>query len=127
MYYFVLEAVSAGHPDKCTDVIADSILDRLLKLDSAAKVAIEVFISGKHIIIGGEVKFKAGHFDEDSIIFYINNTGRYITHLPIADSSLTGRKVVCDTYGSYAPIGGGAQSSKKYTKVDRSVVYAAKE
>lgn len=291
MYYFVSEAVSAGHPDKCADIIADSIVDRLLQLDSAAKVATEVFISGKHIIIGGEVKtsasvdnsfyediarealkkigypesgfkknetlfpdevevevyvsqqssditmgvvkeddeigagdqgmifgyatseredymptafayarqirdvlysyalkhpeklgvdiktevvmdydskenfdnckpqriakiivaiphtsdvevkevhalvkkiiaekvnFKTGHFDEDSIEFYINNTGRYVTHSPIADSGLTGRKVVCDTYGSYAPIGGGAQSSKDYSKVDRSALYAAR-
>lgn len=291
MYYFVSEAVSAGHPDKCADIIADSIVDRLLQLDPAAKVATEVFISGKHIIIGGEVKtsasvdnsfyediarealkkigypesgfkknetlfpdeaeievyvsqqssditmgvvkandeigagdqgmifgyatseredymptafayarqirdvlysyalkhpetfgvdiktevvmdyeskenfdnckpqriakiivaiphtsdvevkevhvlvkkiiaekvnFKAGHFNEDSIEFYINNTGRYVTHSPIADSGLTGRKVVCDTYGSYAPIGGGAQSSKDYSKVDRSALYAAR-
>ncbi|ADN08515.1 methionine adenosyltransferase [Sulfurimonas autotrophica] len=291
MYYFVSEAVSAGHPDKCADIIADSIVDRLLQLDSTAKVATEVFISGKHIIIGGEVKtaalvdtsfyeeiarealkqigypeigfkkdetlfpdetdievyisrqspditmgvvkeddeigagdqgmifgyatseredcmptafsyarqirdvlyqyalknpkifgvdikteivmdygskenfdnckpqriakiivaiphnssveaeevqvlvkkiiaeevnFKAGHFNEDSIVFYINNTGRYVTHSPIADSGLTGRKVVCDTYGSYAPIGGGAQSSKDYSKVDRSALYAAR-
>jgi len=291
MYYFVSEAVSAGHPDKCADIIADSIVDRLLQLDPVAKVATEVFISGKHIIIGGEVKtsasvdnsvyeditrealkkigypergfkknetlfpdeveievyvsqqssditmgvekandeigagdqgmifgyatseredymptafayarqirdalysyalkhpeklgvdiktevvmdydskenfdnckpqriakiiiaiphasdvevkevhtlvkkiiaekvnFKAGHFDEDSIEFYINNTGRYVAHSPIADSGLTGRKVVCDTYGSYAPIGGGAQSSKDYSKVDRSAIYAAR-
>ena len=291
MYLFASESVSAGHPDKCADIIADSIVDRLLQLDPAAKVATEVFISGKHIIIGGEVKtaasvdtafyediarqalkqigypeigfkrgetlfpdeteievyvskqspditmgvvkegneigagdqgmmfgyasseredymptafsyareirdvlyryalkhpetfgvdmktevvmdygskenfdnckperiakiivaishsssiepqevqvlvkkiiaeevrFEAGHFNEDSIVFYINNTGRFVTHSPIADSGLTGRKVVCDTYGGYAPIGGGSQSSKDYSKVDRSALYAAR-
>jgi len=291
MYLFASEAVSAGHPDKCADIIADSIVDRLLQLDPEAKVATEVFISGKHIIIGGEVKtatpldtafykdiarqalkqigypeigfkrgetlfpdetdievyvskqspditmgvvkkgkeigagdqgmmfgyatcededymptafsyareirdvlylyalkhpetfgvdiktevvmdygskenfdncrperiakiivaiphvnslqadevhsmikkiiaeevkFKAEHFDEDSVVFYINNTGRFVTHSPIADSGLTGRKVVCDTYGGYAPIGGGSQSSKDYSKVDRSALYAAR-
>jgi len=291
MYLFASEAVSAGHPDKCADIIADSIVDRLLQLDPDSKVATEVFISGKHIIIGGEVKTKASiddsfykniaiealkkigypeagfekgetlfpdeteldvyvatqspditmgvekeegeigagdqgmmfgyasserddhmpaafayareirdvlyayalehpetfgvdmktevimdygtkenfdnckperiakivvaishnkdveqkevkslvkkiiredvkfdarHFDEDSIAFYINNTGRFVQHSPIADSGLTGRKVVCDTYGGYAPIGGGSQSSKDYTKVDRTALYAAR-
>jgi S-adenosylmethionine synthetase len=291
MYLFTSEAVSAGHPDKCADIIADSIVDRLLQLDPDSKVATEVFISGKHVIIGGEVKtnvsldhafyenivqdafkqisypeigfdrgetffpdeaqvhtyvsiqspditmgvvkegneigagdqgmmfgyatserkdympiafsyareirdvlytyalehpetfgvdmktqvvmdygtkenfdhckpqhiakiivaiahnkkvtqkevqdlvkkiivenvkFEAGHFDEENITFYINNTGRFVQHSPIADSGLTGRKVVCDTYGGYAPIGGGSQSSKDYTKVDRTALYAAR-
>jgi len=291
MYLFTSEAVSAGHPDKCADIIADSIVDRLLQLDPDSKVATEVFISGKHVIIGGEVKtnvtldhiffedivqkvfaqigypekgfdrgetffpdeaqihtyvstqspditmgvvkenneigagdqgimfgyanserddympsafsyareirdvlyayalehpdmfgvdmktqvvmdygtkenfdhckpqhiekiivaiahtknisqkevqervkeiiaknvkFEAGHFDEEKITFYINNTGRFVQHSPIADSGLTGRKVVCDTYGGYAPIGGGSQSSKDYTKVDRTALYAAR-
>lgn len=291
MYLFASESVSAGHPDKCADIIADSIVDRLLQLDPDSKVATEVFISGKHIIIGGEVKtkvpvdaafyqeialkalkqigypeagfergetffpdeaefhiyvsiqspditrgvvkadneigagdqgmmfgyatserddhmpsafayareirdvlyayalkhpetfgvdmktqvvmdygtkenfdhgkpqriskiivaishnkaveqnevkrlvkkiirenvrFEAGHFDEDTIAFYINNTGRFVQHSPIADSGLTGRKVVCDTYGGYAPIGGGSQSSKDYSKVDRTALYAAR-
>ena len=291
MYLFTSEAVSAGHPDKCADIIADSIVATLLQRDPDAKVATEVFISGKHIIIGGEVrtkvavddafyeeiaikalkqigypeagfergetffpdeatvhvyvsaqspditmgvekegheigagdqgmmfgyasseradympsafayareirdvlyayalrhpetfgvdmktevvmdygtkenfdqckpqriakiivaiahnkeveekevkklvkeiiienvKFDEGHFDENKITFYINNTGRFVQHSPIADSGLTGRKVVCDTYGGYAPIGGGSQSSKDYTKVDRTALYAAR-
>ena len=291
MYLFTSEAVSAGHPDKCADIIADTIVDSLLQLDPDAKVATEVFISGKHIIIGGEVKtvaqvdtafyeniarealekigypesgfkrgetffpdeaeievyvsqqssditrgvvkegneigagdqgiifgyatcerddymptafsyareirdvlyvyalrhpetfgvdiktevvmdygskenfdngkaehiskiivaishsssvepqevrslvkkiiteavkFEAGHFDVAKTMFYINNTGRFVNHSPIADSGLSGRKVVCDTYGGYAPIGGGSQSSKDYSKVDRSALYAAR-
>jgi len=77
-------------------------------------------------IIREDVKFEAGHFDEEKIAFYINNTGRFVQHSPIADSGLTGRKVVCDTYGGYAPIGGGSQSSKDYTKVDRTALYAAR-
>jgi len=85
----------------------------------------EVKILVKKIIVEN-VKFKAGHFDEDKIGFYINNTGRFVKHSPIADSGLTGRKVVCDTYGGYAPIGGGSQSSKDYTKVDRTALYAAR-
>lgn len=292
MYLFTSESVSAGHPDKCADIIADSIVDTLLQYDPASRVATEVFLSGNHIIIGGEVKttapadetfyhkiaadalhkigyperlgfehgetlypdeaeyhiyvsgqspditmgvekkneeigagdqgimfgyataerddsmptalayareirdvlyayalkhpetfgvdlktqvtidygskenfdhcrplrvtqivvaishsknitlsevqalvkkiiiedvkFKEGHLDVERVKFYINNTGRFVVHSPIADSGLTGRKVVCDTYGGYAPVGGGSQSSKDYSKVDRSALYAAR-
>lgn len=290
MYLYTSESVSPGHPDKCADIIADTIVDRLLELDSNAKVATEVFITGKHIVIGGEVKsdlpisegfyrlcaldalktigypeegfnesqtlypessdikvlvsrqspdisvgveleggeIGAGdqgmmigfatdeseefipaalyysrilrdelysfalnnsndfgidiktqvtidyenrkRFDSnrpakiDSIVaaiphaehldieeareivkevitkkltnfelfdkkrcrFFINGTGRYVTHSPLADSGMSGRKIVADTYGAYAPVGGGAQSSKDYTKVDRSGLYAAR-
>ena len=64
MYLFASESVSAGHPDKCADIIADSIVDALLQSDPTSKVATEVFISGNHIIIGGEVKTTA-HVDDD--------------------------------------------------------------
>lgn len=290
MYLFTSESVSAGHPDKCADIIADTIVDRLLHLDPNARVATEVFLSGKHIIIGGEVRTSAAishqfyidsaldalysigypekGFDESQTVypdqmeitvlvsqqsadisigvdqksgeigagdqgmmfgyatieteslmptavvyarkirdalyayarkyperfgidiktqvtldygskenfvrgepkriasivaaiphtetlpieevratvqtlivqllsndplfdpmaveFFIDHTGRFVTHSFIADSGLTGRKVVSDTYGGYAPIGGGSQSSKDYTKVDRSGLYAAR-
>ncbi len=291
MYLFTSEAVSPGHPDKCADIIADTIVDRLLQLDPDARVATEVFISGKEIVIGGEVKIdmpldrefyhlcardalgeigypEAGFsetetldpstidthifisrqspdisigvdreggeigagdqgmmigyacgetpelmpsaivwarrlrdalyshalahpdrfgidiktqvsvdygdyggfvraearrvakvvaavphaadltieeagaqikkvivatlerekipFDPEETEFVVNGTGRYVKHSPLADSGLSGRKVVCDTYGAYAPIGGGSQSSKDYTKVDRSGLYAAR-
>jgi len=56
MYLFTSESVSAGHPDKCADIIADSIVDTLLQHDPASRVATDVFLSGKHIIIGGELK-----------------------------------------------------------------------
>lgn len=290
MYLFTSESVSAGHPDKCADIIADTIVDRLLQLDKNARVATEIFLSGKHIVIGGEVKtsaiigesfykqaaldalhtigypekgfdaqetiypdqaeirvivsqqssdismgvdqkggeigagdqgmmfgfasdetkelmpaavvysrkirdalyayakvnsdqfgidiktqvtldygskenFMRGNvqniativaaiphnrdlsidevrsqvkqiicetllgnplFDPEKVEFFIDHTGRFVMHSFIADSGLTGRKVVCDTYGGYAPIGGGSQSSKDYTKVDRSGLYAAR-
>ena len=290
MYLFTSESVSAGHPDKCADVIADTIVDRLLQRDAKARVATEVFLSGSHIVIGGEVKTTAvleddfyrhcaldalknigypergfdpsqtlypdtaeievlvaqqspdismgvdqkggeigagdqgmmigfatdeteafmpaalyysrklrdalykmarAHpddfgidiktqvtvdyetkanfdanapqriakivaavphaapigieqvrgrvreclagalkgdplFDENSCEFYINGTGRFVNHSPLADSGLTGRKTVADTYGAYAPVGGGSQSSKDYTKVDRTGLYAAR-
>ncbi|WP_457592764.1 methionine adenosyltransferase [Hydrogenimonas sp.] len=290
MYLYTSESVSAAHPDKCADIIADTIVDRLLQLDPASRVAAEVFMCGRHIIIGGEVKTSAdvgegfyrlcaldalssiGYpesgfdenrtlhpqtaeiqvllskqspdisigvdqesgeigagdqgmmigfatdeteaflpaalfysrkirdtlyrfalenddkygidiktqvtvdygtkerfdtnrplrienivaavphsesmgieevrrtiekviaaslasdplFEEKSCRFFIDGTGRYVKHSPLADSGMSGRKTVADTYGAYAPTGGGAQSSKDYTKVDRSGLYAAR-
>lgn len=290
-YLFTSEVVSPGHPDKCADIIADSIVDRLIIEDSNSRVASEVFVAGKHIVIGGEVKSNAklsqsdyekivkdalakiGYdgksaftkeqtlhpdevkvqvllnqqspdisqgvdqttgeigagdqgimfgfasneaeeympaaityarklcdtvynyalknndkfgvdiktqvtvdyetkenfenckpqkihtivvsapsveglkieevratiqnlidnsglpsnlYDKDSTIIHINPTGRYVNHSSLHDSGLTGRKLIVDSFGGYAPIGGGAQSSKDYTKVDRSGLYAAR-
>lgn len=287
MYLFTSEVVSPGHPDKCADIIADSIVDRFLQNDPNARVASEVFLAGKHVIIGGEVKsthkmsfedyedlvkqtlIKIGYFDNPAFsqeeclhpqdvivqvllneqsaeiacgvdsggagdqgimfgfasigckqsfmplalscarnlcdklysyakanpselgvdiktqvtidygcksdfevckpkrihtvvvalpcvrsmeitklrelvkqiindgclpahlldkdtIFHINGTGKYVNHSSLHDSGLTGRKLIVDSFGGYAPIGGGAQSSKDYTKVDRSGLYAAR-
>ncbi|HUH41816.1 MAG TPA: methionine adenosyltransferase [Sulfurimonas sp.] len=291
MYLFTSEVVSPGHPDKCADIIADSIVDRLIIGDPKSRVASEVFVAGKHIIIGGEVTSKTkvttedykkivhdalaeigydgnpyfskqeclhpedvelqvllneqspdinqgvdqedgeigagdqgimfgyadietqnympsaityarvlmekvynfakanpsklgvdiktqvtmdygrkenfencnpqkihtivvsapcvstmdiktvrtliqGLIDEaglpkelynkDDCIIHINPTGKYVSHSSLHDSGLTGRKLIVDSFGGYAPIGGGAQSSKDYTKVDRSGLYAAR-
>lgn len=291
MYLFTSEVVSAGHPDKCADIIADSVVDAYLSKDSNARVASEVFVAGKHVIIGGEVNskislsyedyekivkdalIKIGYFDnphfsrseclhpedvevqvllnqqspdinqgvdqkdgeigagdqgimfgfascetddfmpsaityarilcdkvydfakanpdklgvdiktqvtidygtkenfenckpqkiytivvsapcvnsmsieevrklvmnlindsnlpkelynEKETIIHINPTGRYVNHSSLHDSGLTGRKLIVDSFGGYSPIGGGAQSSKDYTKVDRSGLYAGR-
>ncbi|OIQ00258.1 MAG: methionine adenosyltransferase [Zetaproteobacteria bacterium CG2_30_46_52] len=291
MYLFTSEVVSPGHPDKCADIIADSIVDKLLIADSKSRIASEVFVAGKHVIIGGEVTTKAKLSDKDyetivkdalisigydgksgftreqclspddvkvqvllnrqspdinqgvdqadgeigagdqgimfgyacsetadympaaityarllcdkvyhyalahsqklgvdiktqvtldygnkenfenckplsihtivisapsnehmsleevrallqgliddaglptelyhpsNTIVHLNPTGRYVSHSPLHDSGLTGRKLIVDSFGGYAPIGGGAQSSKDYTKVDRSGLYAAR-
>ena len=290
-YLFTSEVVSPGHPDKCADIIADSIVDRLIIEDSESRVASEVFVAGKHVVIGGEVKSrcqltqkdyenivkdalaKIGYdgksaftkeqclhpddvnvqvllnqqspdisqgvdqttgeigagdqgimfgfassetadlmpaaityarmladkvyhyalnhnhklgvdiktqvtidygtkenfenckpqkihtivvsapsvegmpieevreliqgliddtglptdmYKKDETIIHINPTGRYVNHSSLHDSGLTGRKLIVDSFGGYSPIGGGAQSSKDYTKVDRSGLYAAR-
>jgi S-adenosylmethionine synthetase len=290
-YLFTSEVVSAGHPDKCADIIADTIVDKLIIEDSNSRVASEVFVAGKNVVIGGEVKSncqlsnedyeklvkdalaKIGYdgkssftkeqclhpddvnvkvllnqqspdinqgvdqdsgeigagdqgimfgfastetadlmpaaityarmlcdkvynyalkhkhklgvdiktqvtvdygtkenfencnpqkihtivvsapsvedmpieevreliqgliddtglptsmYDKDNTIIHINPTGRYVSHSSLHDSGLTGRKLIVDSFGGYAPIGGGAQSSKDYTKVDRSGLYAAR-
>ena len=57
---------------------------------------------------------------------YVNPTGRFVKGGPAADSGLTGRKIIVDTYGGSAPHGGGCFSGKDPTKVDRSAAYAAR-
>ncbi len=291
MYLFTSEVVSPGHPDKCADIIADSVVDKILSQDPNGRVASEVFVAGKNIVIGGEINSKVSlsygdyvkivkdalahigyngnpHFskeqclhpddievkvylnqqspdinqgvdqtsgeigagdqgimfgfasceakefmpaaityarmlcnkvykfakanpdklgvdiktqvtidygtkdnfenckpqsihtivvsapcvesmkieelraliqglidetglpeklyNKEKTIIYINPTGRYVNHSSLHDSGLTGRKLIVDSFGGYAPIGGGAQSSKDYTKVDRSGLYAAR-
>ncbi|KGI55171.1 methionine adenosyltransferase [Campylobacter sp. MIT 97-5078] len=291
MYLFTSEVVSPGHPDKCADIIADTIVDILLSHDKNSRVASEVFVAGNKVVIGGEVKSKhklsfknyedlvknalakigydgKGYFtkaqclhpDEvETLVFLneqspdinqgvdqesgeigagdqgimfgfasceadeympaaisyarmlcdkvynyaktnpnklgvdiktqvtidygnksnfenckpqsihtivvsapsveslhidevrtlimqlildsnlpkelfdpqktrilINPTGKYINHSSLHDSGLTGRKLIVDSFGGYSPIGGGAQSSKDYTKVDRSGLYVAR-
>ena len=291
MYLFTSEVVAPGHPDKCADIIADSIVDALIIADSKSRVASEVFVAGNHVVIGGEVTSSANLSDADyekivkdalinigydgksaftkeqclypdevkvqvllnrqspdinqgvdqedgetgagdqgimfgyasnetadfmpaaityarmlsdkvynyalkhnhklgvdiktqvtldygnkenfencnpqsihtivvsapsnedmditevrellqgliddaglptnlydpkKTIVHLNPTGRYVSHSPLHDSGLTGRKLIVDSFGGYAPIGGGAQSSKDYTKVDRSGLYAGR-
>jgi S-adenosylmethionine synthetase len=58
--------------------------------------------------------------------FIINGTGRFVIGGPEADTGLTGRKIIVDTYGGYAPHGGGAFSGKDPSKVDRSATYMAR-
>lgn len=58
--------------------------------------------------------------------YHINPTGRFVIGGPMGDAGLTGRKIIVDTYGGYAPHGGGAFSGKDPTKVDRSAAYMAR-
>tara|TARA_B110000014_G_C20068938_1_gene557300 strand:- start:4 stop:1179 length:1176 start_codon:yes stop_codon:yes gene_type:complete len=62
-------------------------------------------------------------YEED---FIVNGTGRFVYGGPEADTGLTGRKIIVDTYGGYAPHGGGAFSGKDPSKVDRSATYMAR-
>lgn len=72
-----------------------------------------------------EPVFPKGMLD-DHTIFHINATGRFSIGGPQADSGLTGRKIIVDTYGGYSSHGGGAFSGKDPTKVDRSGSYMAR-
>jgi S-adenosylmethionine synthetase len=66
-----------------------------------------------------------GLIDADTKL-HINPTGRFVIGGPMGDTGLTGRKIIVDTYGGYAPHGGGAFSGKDPTKVDRSAAYMAR-
>ena len=63
---------------------------------------------------------------DENTKFHINPTGRFVVGGPMGDAGVTGRKIIVDTYGGYAPHGGGAFSGKDPTKVDRSAAYMAR-
>jgi S-adenosylmethionine synthetase len=65
------------------------------------------------------------YFDKKTEVF-INPTGRFVQGGPPADTGITGRKIIVDTYGGFARHGGGAFSGKDPTKVDRSAAYVAR-
>lgn len=94
--------ISTQHsPDVDNDTIRDTLIEKVIK-----KVVPE-----KHLI---DTKF------------VINPSGRFDVGGPAADAGLTGRKIIVDTYGGWAPHGGGAFSGKDPTKVDRSAAYYAR-
>ena len=63
---------------------------------------------------------------DDKTKIFVNPTGRFVIGGPHGDSGLTGRKIIVDTYGGYAPHGGGSFSGKDPTKVDRSAAYMSR-
>jgi S-adenosylmethionine synthetase len=65
-------------------------------------------------------------FDEDTIKYYINPTGRFVVGGPMGDTGLTGRKIIVDSYGGVGSHGGGCFSGKDPTKVDRSGAYMSR-
>jgi S-adenosylmethionine synthetase len=67
-----------------------------------------------------------GWMPKEASDFLVNPTGNFVIGGPDGDCGLTGRKIIVDTYGGYAPHGGGAFSGKDPTKVDRSAAYAAR-
>ena len=67
-----------------------------------------------------------GDLIDENTTFHLNPTGNFVIGGPDGDSGVTGRKIIVDTYGGYAPHGGGAFSGKDPTKVDRSAAYMAR-
>jgi S-adenosylmethionine synthetase len=67
-----------------------------------------------------------GDLVDENTVWHLNPTGNFVIGGPDGDVGLTGRKIIVDTYGGYAPHGGGAFSGKDPTKVDRSAAYVAR-
>jgi S-adenosylmethionine synthetase len=72
------------------------------------------------------IKPVLGRWLDDSTDIFINSSGQFVKGGPPADTGMTGRKVIVDTYGGYGSHGGGAYSGKDPTKVDRSGSYMAR-
>lgn len=105
-----------GRPFRASAIVissqhADSVSTEQLRSDIEEKV-IRHTVSSE--LMDGDTKI------------HINPTGRFVTGGPQGDAGLTGRKIIVDTYGGYAPHGGGAFSGKDPTKVDRSAAYMAR-
>ena len=95
--------ISSQHsPDVSTSRLRDEIIEQVVRPTVSPE------------LIDGKTKY------------HINPTGRFVTGGPQGDAGLTGRKIIVDTYGGYAPHGGGAFSGKDPTKVDRSAAYMAR-
>ncbi len=77
-------------------------------------------------IIEKVIKPVCGSWLTEDTIYHVNPTGRFVVGGPVADSGLTGRKIIVDTYGGHGSHGGGAFSGKDPTKVDRSGAYMAR-
>jgi S-adenosylmethionine synthetase len=67
-----------------------------------------------------------GDLIDENTVWHINPTGNFVIGGPDGDAGVTGRKIIVDTYGGFAPHGGGAFSGKDPTKVDRSAAYMAR-
>lgn len=67
-----------------------------------------------------------GPLIDKNTVWHLNPTGNFVIGGPDGDTGLTGRKIIVDTYGGYAPHGGGAFSGKDPTKVDRTASYMAR-
>ncbi len=77
-------------------------------------------------IIAKAIKPVCNRYLDKNTKFHINNTGRFVIGGPVADTGMTGRKTVVDSYGIGVPVGGGSFSGKDPTKVDRSGAYMAR-
>ncbi|PPR08669.1 MAG: S-adenosylmethionine synthase [Proteobacteria bacterium] len=80
----------------------------------------------KEMLINVANKVIPAEFMSNDVIYLVNPTGSFIYGGPAADTGLTGRKIIVDTYGGMARHGGGAFSGKDPSKVDRSAAYVAR-
>lgn len=82
--------------------------------------------SAKEELIEKVIKESIGKWLSPNTKYFVNETGKFVIGGPTSDTGMTGRKIVCDTYGGAVSHGGGAFSGKDPTKVDRSATYIAR-
>ncbi len=111
-----IEYDAAGKPVRVDTVVVSTQHDAEVSLEQIRADMIE------HVIL----PTIPAELNRGDIKYYVNPTGRFVKGGPAADSGLTGRKIIVDTYGGSAPHGGGCFSGKDPTKVDRSATYAAR-
>jgi len=110
-----VEYDSKGKPKRVDTVVVSTQHDDNLSHDKIQKDVTEKVI-----------KPVCGDWMDDRTKIYVNPTGSFVRGGPYADSGLTGRKIIVDTYGGVGRHGGGCFSGKDPTKVDRSAAYAAR-
>lgn len=118
-------------PDGKTQVTIEYEQARPLRLDSAVvSVQHEEYVNERTIradLIENVIKTVVpAELIDSGTRYFVNPTGRFVIGGPIADTGLTGRKIIVDTYGGMAHHGGGCYSGKDPTKVDRCGSYAAR-
>ncbi len=105
-----------GSPERIDTVVVSTQHSEDVDIETLREAVIETVIK-PHLpkrLLDGETRY------------FVNPTGRFVLGGPAADTGLTGRKIIVDTYGGYAAHGGGAFSGKDPTKVDRSAAYMAR-
>ena len=105
-----------GNPERIDTVVVSTQHAEWIHIDELRQAVIETVI---------RPNLPKRLLDADTK-FYVNPTGRFVLGGPAADTGLTGRKIIVDTYGGYASHGGGCFSGKDPTKVDRSAAYMAR-
>ncbi|MEK9993364.1 MAG: methionine adenosyltransferase [Hydrogenophilales bacterium] len=98
-------------PLRISNVVCSTQHSKDIKIEDVRKQVLEIIIP----VLKDKI--------DDKTKFQINPTGRFVIGGPDGDAGVTGRKIIVDTYGGYAPHGGGAFSGKDCTKVDRSGAY----
>lgn len=111
-----VEYDDAGNPVKVTAVVLSAQHDEEVKIERLREDLRELVIN--HVI--------PEHLRDREMKCYINPTGKFVLGGPVADTGVTGRKIMVDTYGGFARHGGGCFSGKDPTKVDRSAAYMAR-
>lgn len=119
-------------PDGKSQVTVEYLNDKPVRVDTVV-VSVQHAPEVEHDQIQADIiehvikpVMPEGFFDEKNCKIYVNPTGRFVLGGPHADTGLTGRKIIVDTYGGMGRHGGGAFSGKDPTKVDRSACYMAR-